>query len=124
MASSTHPAAWSTAISSGEILGDSRFTLDTKRKSSLHAPYQLLASQQVRRNCGVILRSKRAVVMVGSERRNQLPNSGSDRPLASHDGLGKLSQVEGGVRMEAEQMPDLRILGAARPRHADQIGHR
>lgn len=39
-----------------------------------HSLHQLLALQQFRRNCGVRLQSKRAVVLVGNIRRDQFTN--------------------------------------------------
>jgi hypothetical protein len=40
-------------------------------------PDQVLAAQQFRRTCGVGLDSKRAIVAVRSERRDQLPHAGT-----------------------------------------------
>src|ERR1017187_6650957 len=86
------------------------------------APNQFLAAQKFRRNCGVRLQSKRAIVSIGGIRRNQLANPGAERPRASQDLLSESGQVFGSFWKIGEHVPDLRILAAVRLHHVDAAG--
>ena len=82
-------------------------------------PYQFLAAQQFRRNCGVVLRSKRTVVPVRGEGGDQFPNAGAERAIAAHDLVRKCAKLCGRLGPVPEQMPDLWVLGAGGLRNVD-----
>ena len=86
------------------------------------APHQFLAPQQFRRNCGVVLRSKRAVVPVRGERGDQLADTGAQRTIAAHDLVRECAKVRGRLWPVPEQMPDLWVFGAGGLRDVDEVG--
>jgi len=88
------------------------------------APNEFLTAEQFRRNCGVVFRSKRTIVVVGSEGGDQLAQTGAERAFAAHDFLREPAQVIGGGGAKGEEVPDLRILGSAGLHFADEIGMR
>jgi hypothetical protein len=78
-----------------------------------YAPNQFFASQQFRRNCGVRLQSKRAIVAVRRVCGDQFANTGTDRRGTPKNFLSESRQVVGGFRKKREQVPDLWILFTA-----------
>ena len=80
--------------------------------------------EQFRRNCGVGLQSKRAIVARGSVGSDEFPQAGADRAGFAHDGLREALEVLRGLRLKREHMPDLRVLAAGVARGLDEIAER
>src|SRR5687767_13106299 len=66
--------------------------------------------QQLRRNCGVGLQSKRAVIALRRVRGNELAQAWAEGCRSAQNLLGETSEVVGRPREESEQVPDLRVL--------------
>jgi hypothetical protein len=82
---------------------------------------RFLAAKQFRRNCGVIFRSKRAMIASGCECCDQLPKSRTKWRVTPHYLLRKFGQMFGRLRTKCKQMPNLWVFVSARLHHADQV---
>jgi len=87
-------------------------------------PDQFFIAQQFGRDRGVGLQSKWAVVVIGSESRDQLADTRTEGSRAAQDLLGKARQVNRGRGQIGEQMPDLGIFRAALLHGADHVRKR
>ena len=81
-------------------------------------------TQQFRRNCGVGLQSKRAMIALRGVGGDQFADSWTDRSRATKDLLGKPRQMFGRSRQKREEVPDLWILRALCSHLLDQCAVR
>jgi len=103
---------------------EQRFVLFVQLRMSQvpqYAPDQFLIAQQLRRDRGVRLQSKRAVVSIRREGGNQLADARTERSRAAQNFLREARQVLGGLGQIGEHVPDLRILRPALLHHADHV---
>ena len=82
---------------------------------------QRLVSQQFRRNCGVGLQSKGAIVARRCEGGNEFAQAGTDRSRFAHDRLREALKMLRRMRLKREQMPDLRVFRSVLPGVPDEI---
>ena len=77
-------------------------------------------AEQLRRNCGVGLQSKRAVIALRRKRSDELAEPWTERCRSAQDLLREPRQVLRRARQIREQMPDLRVFSPARLRLLDE----
>ena len=82
---------------------------------------QFLAAQEFRRNCGVGLQSKRAMILIGRVSRDELAKAGAERSFAVHYLLGEAREVGRDIGAEGEHVPDLRIFRPAFLHYANHV---
>jgi hypothetical protein len=95
------------------------------QSGSFHIPdnalNQVSIAQQFRRDRGVRLHSKRALILPRRVGRDQLPECRRQRSHFPQDLLRELRQMLGRPRLECEQVPDFRVLPAARSHPANTL---
>lgn len=103
---------------------EERFVPIVERRSlevGQHALDQRFVAEKFRRNCGVGVDSKRAVIALGGVCRNQLAQTGTERRRTAQDFLREPGQMSGCRREIGEQMPDLRVLETLAPHRLNEI---
>jgi hypothetical protein len=78
-------------------------------------------AQQFRRNCGVRLDSKGAVIALRGKRRDQFPHARTERRRPAQHFLRKARKVRRRRRQVCEEVPDLRVFGSLLAHGLDQI---
>ena len=77
------------------------------------------------RDRGVGFLSERAMITFGCISRDELTNARSQWSFLAHDFLSEAAEVLRRLRLEREEVPDLRVLTvAACPHHVDEVGKR
>ena len=85
---------------------------------------QCLVSQQFRRNCGVGLQSKGAIIARRCEGGDEFAQAGSEGSRFAHDRLREALKMLRRMRLKREHMPDLRVFRSILPGVPDEIVER